>query len=108
MDQLLNFFEKHLFEGVSDGIYDAKDNEDGNNGGQDKQDGIKEKINHKTPHRNQCQNDKRSETSAERLPIKHIFHKKPPKNLSYTQLYGMSFQYLSWKQKISQQKNDRN
>ena len=78
MDQLLNFFEKHLFESVSDGIYDAKDNEDGNNGGQDKQDGIKEKINHKTPHRDQCQYDKRSQASAECLPIKNIFHKKTP------------------------------
>jgi hypothetical protein len=36
MDQLLNFFEKHLFESVPDGIYDAKDNEDGNDGRQDK------------------------------------------------------------------------
>ena len=75
MDQLLNFFEKHLFESVSDGIYDAKDNEYGNDGRQDKQDGMKEKINHKAPHRNQCQNNKRSQTSAERLKIKNIFHK---------------------------------
>ena len=75
MDQLLDFFEKHLFESASEGIYDAKDHDNSKDGGQDKQDGIKEKINHKAPHRDQCQNDKCPEASAECLPIKYMFHK---------------------------------
>ncbi len=105
MDQLLDFFEKHLFESVSNDIYDAKNNQNGSNRGQHKQNRVKEKIDNKTCSRNQSQYDKRSQASAECLPIKNIFHKNLHKKVFDTRMNGVSFQNLSPGKKFLQKKD---